>query len=394
MFRSTLIAVLAAILAVGCAARTPVAPEVHPPPQAASLTAPAFHDPHRLCGEWTFFINKAHDKVDVVPRRMGRFHLNSLKFLEDYCADCLKITNIHNNGDGTIDLTVRITHPFPGHPEFTGFDVKGIIMFKGSHLVPFWAKTIFPYGDPPPDNNYFYVSWKDTGDPEVLNADGYTVLWSPWWDSDKPQAIFNYWPGKYSNGTPTANINGYLNFYTDEERHMFRCDDYVERTYQIWLPPGPVVAGYAVDACWEPPTVTPVQDPVSDFPITANQPEPYYYRYVVFNGEVVDESCCGGPDQNCMKLRHECKLWYGPIPRHSAVSYPPWPKWMIKGGNNMQDCEETPPAGMYWLDGGGDAITSYFGDGDYRGVAVLIYGHLGEIITVTYDVFDFTIDLE
>ena len=88
--------------------------------------------------------------------------------------------------------------------------------------------------------------------------------------SDKP--IYNYSPGKYSNGTPRANINGYLNFYT-ENRHMFSCNKSVTRVYHIWLPPGqPVVAGYAVDACWEPATVTPVKDPIADFPVSANQP--------------------------------------------------------------------------------------------------------------------------
>ena len=82
--------------------------------------------PHRLWGEWTFLIDAEHERVDVVPRREGRFHLNALKFLEENCANCLEITEIKNNGDSTIDLTVRITHPFPGFPEYTGFDVKGM----------------------------------------------------------------------------------------------------------------------------------------------------------------------------------------------------------------------------------------------------------------------------
>ena len=56
--------------------------------------------PYRLWGEWTFFINETHDRVDVVPRRQGRFHLNALKFLEDYCKNCLEITKIKNNGMG------------------------------------------------------------------------------------------------------------------------------------------------------------------------------------------------------------------------------------------------------------------------------------------------------
>ena len=130
--------------------------------------------------------------------REARFHLNALKFLESYCSDCLKITQIKNNGDGTIDLTVQITHPFKGFPQFTGFDVKGILMFDGSYQV---------YNDNPWHNMqlpepFYLVSWRQMGDPEVLNADGYTPRWSPVWDQGSDQPMFNDWPGKYVSGLP------------------------------------------------------------------------------------------------------------------------------------------------------------------------------------------------
>ena len=82
----------------------------------------------------TLFLGRTRS-CGCIPEREGRFHLNALKFLESYCTDCLKIMGIKNNGDGTIDLTVQITHPFKGHPEYTGLDVKGIIMFNGSHAL-------------------------------------------------------------------------------------------------------------------------------------------------------------------------------------------------------------------------------------------------------------------
>jgi len=238
--------------------------------------------PHRLWGEWTFYFNEAHDAVEAVPSREGRFHLNAMKFLEGGCSNCLKLAGIKNNGDGTIDLTVDITHPFPGHPEYTGFDAKGIIMFQGSHEIPAKWDWLPVY----PDN--FRLSWRLLGDPEVLNAEGYTYYWSPWYDSGSSQPIFNYWKGKYSNGTPTANINAYLYFYSNENRYMFECEETVTRVYHIWLPPGPVAAGYAVDACWMPPDVTPVTDPAADFPRTANQPEAYHFKCVYNDGQPLD----------------------------------------------------------------------------------------------------------
>ena len=134
-----LIALLAA-MAAGCtsSSRSPVVPGVGgngPQSVVPSLRESADSGPYRLWGEWTWYINADHDRVDVVPRRAARFHLNALKFLEEYCANCLEITSIKNNGDSTIDLTVKIRHPFQNHPEYTGFDVKGIIIFNGSYDI-------------------------------------------------------------------------------------------------------------------------------------------------------------------------------------------------------------------------------------------------------------------
>jgi len=263
---------------------------------------------HRLWGEWEIHIDATHTHAEAIPIRSGRFHLNTIKFLEDYCKDCLHINSIHKNPDDTVNLSVTIHHPFNGFPQYTGFDVKGIIMFEGSHeFIHPWGKTYLPLY---PQN--FHVSWRLLGDPELLNAEGYSFRWSPWYESGSDMPIFNYWEGRYSKGTPTANINGYLNFYTDEERHMFRDDGSVTRVYHLWLPPGePVVAGYAVEACWEPPTTTPVTDPASDFPITANQPEAYHFHCVLNDGEPMtqDDPCCNVPVR-LEEQRAEMNFWY------------------------------------------------------------------------------------
>ncbi|MFH1676335.1 MAG: hypothetical protein ABIC40_04845, partial [bacterium] len=239
--------VFAAIM-TGCAANNPVAPATAVTPSLEKQNMSSAYDGrYRLWGEFIFFIDAEHDKIDVVPQRQGRFHLNALKFLEENGKNFLKITGLKNNGDGTFDLGVQIKHPFLGHPEYTGFDVKGIIMFNGSWEVE-------GDDDRPPYPEPFRVSWRKLGDPQVLNADGYTLRWSPSYDSGLPQPIFNYWEGKWATGTPTANLNAYKNFYTDENRHMFRDYGQVPVTYKIWLPTGqPIIAGYAVEACWEPP---------------------------------------------------------------------------------------------------------------------------------------------
>ena len=95
-----LVLVTFAAMMVGCAHNagdptTPILPGDGQPEVAAAITQPfdSYDGPHRLWGEWIFFIDAEHERVDVVPRRQGRFHLNALKFLEEYCTDCLEITN-------------------------------------------------------------------------------------------------------------------------------------------------------------------------------------------------------------------------------------------------------------------------------------------------------------
>jgi hypothetical protein len=391
--------VVFSVIVLGCARAggDPINPTNEMNVAGATVSEDAdFHDSHMLWWQGNIFINEDHTSVDVVPMRQARLHLNALKFLESYCADCLQITKIKNNGDSTIDLTVKITHPFPDNPEYTGFDVKGIIMFNGSHKLDWWSKKIFPYGTSS-KHNYFYVSWAEVGDPEVLNQDGYTVRWSPWWDSGSDLPIFNYWPGKYSHGNPTANLNAYLNFFTDEPRHMFRDDGEVERVYHIFLPPGPVAAGYAVEACWEPPTITPVTDPVNDFPISANQEEPYFFRFVINEGQPITNPELG-PEfwEDCANHRYEWSQWYGHEPDHDIQTWPWWPDWISEHSYPFENCDLEPPPDLVYVlpDSGHDLYTRYDGqNGNYRGVAVLYAAKTPlESYFVTYTVFDFTLE--
>jgi hypothetical protein len=316
----------------------------------------------------------------LVPVRNARFHLNALKFLEEYCTDCLKIVSLKNNGDSTVDLTVRITHPFPGLPQYTGFDVKGIIMFDGS-----WEREGYQYYPPYPEP--FRVSWRKLGDPQLLNADGYTIRWSPWYDSGSDLPIFNYWEGKYATGTPTANVNGYLNFYTHENRHMFYTDGSVNRTYKIWLPPGePVTAGYAVEACWEPPTVTPVTDPASDFPITANQVEAYEFRFVLNNGEPITDPDCCGEKNDPTEAYMVAKRWSG----EAIHGFAYFTDSYICKGYGWPLCGDEWPD-MFCAD---MFFAELYDSGDYIGVAINSKGLFipPYCVELAYTVFEFTID--
>ena len=373
-----------AALIIGCGhSASPVLPSGNA--DASGLTGQAgsiYGDQYCLWSEGEIFIAETHDRVDVVPRRNSRVHLNALKFLEEYCTDCLKITNIHNNGDSTIDLTVQIKHPFKGFPQYTGFDVKGILMFDGS-----WTNEGHFYYPPWPDP--FRVSWRGLGDPQVLNADGYTLRWSPSYDSGSTQPIFNYYEGKYANGTPTANLNAYKNFYTHENRHMFITDGIVTKTYTIWLPPGEAVtAGYAVEACWEPPLKMPVTDPINDFPSTANQPEAYEFKIVLNSGEVItDPDCCNSPIHPS-KCHAVSKQWGG----HTALAVAIFSEFYSQLGAVWPVCDDEWPE-LYC----GVFYPQNFPDGDHIGVGINFKGVVNYPpygTEMAYTVFEFTIDFE
>ena len=160
------------------------------------------------------------------------------------------------------------------------------------------------------------------GDPELMNADGYTYRWSPWYESGSDLPIFNYWEGRWAKGTPTANVNGYINFYSREERYIFEHNQTVSRIYTIWLPPGEeVVAGYAVEACWEPAINKPVTDPVVDFPVSANQPEAYHFKCVINDGNPIDDPECCMRDGTIHDARAEIYTWYIPEDGHRTARW-------------------------------------------------------------------------
>jgi len=379
------LAAILIVLVIGCARDTfnPVAPDSYSPGSSLTQSASTHNPPYRfLWGNYNFYFNETHDQVDVVPKRSQNFHLNATKFLEEYCKNCLQIQSIQNNHDGTIDLTVRITHPFNGYPQYTGFDVKGIIIFNGSFECEN-RSTKNPLPKP-----FFRISWREMGDPEVLNPDGYTPRWSPNYDCGSDLPIFNYWPGRFASGTPNADLNAFLNFYSEERRHIFHHYASVTRTYHICLPPGPVIAGYAIEACWEPPLVTPVTNPLSDFPVTANQPEPYCFRYVVNNGEVItdcDEYSPPGPyDYDCDKAYVEHRQWGGFTSDRWSIFWPDWDSF----GGGFYSCKPPEPEKFYCC----SVSACHYGNGTFRNVLYCFKFLDGKCSDWTYSVFDYTVD--
>jgi hypothetical protein len=228
-------------------------------------------------GLWKISISADRSTVEVVPDRTGTMHFNLVRLLEVHpCTDCLRFSNVKlfPNGDLSVDLTV--IHPFPGLLQYTGFDLRGIIISGAGYNFPVSGRSIA------------------RGDDilRVLNSDGYTHLFNP---TDFPPTvppILGYIPGKMSpGGDLSATLNPFFAYEQDQPRRMFLPGTVSTRTILVHIPDGPLEFGYAVDVSWFPADGE-VTDPVNDFPAEANAMEAYKISV-----EVGEEPCPVGRNE-------------------------------------------------------------------------------------------------
>jgi len=257
----TAVLALALMAAVSCAGGTenPASPQMTP--DLLSQTGPSGH---QLLAFVQVYVDPAEGTVEVVPLREVDMHWNVLKFLEKGpCTTCVAVKGVHTTPDGTKEWTVEISHPFPVM-NLTGFDVRGIAMFKGSRSYPVSALTT-------PD--------RAQGDGELVNADGYTTLYNSTTQGSGPGGLQGYLKGKYGSPLiPDALVNGYKRHVSpgaENTRNAMYAGDAVTAVYELDMPDTGFYFNYAVDANWAPPTTKPVTDPMTDFPLSANCSEPW-----------------------------------------------------------------------------------------------------------------------
>jgi len=211
-----------------------------------------------------FEVDPAELTVEPIPVREVVTHLNVLNFLEKtLCTNCVQIEGMTPDPSGTILVDVRITHPFDD-PNFTGFDVRGIVMFDASSTYPVAGLT-------GPN--------RTLGDGQLVNADGYTTLFNWTTDGSGPSGMEGYLKGKFATAdAPHSLLNGFMRYMSAgaaNTRNAFYAGDSLTETFEIDMPDSTFIMGYAVDASWESATTKPVTDPIADFPISANCSEPW-----------------------------------------------------------------------------------------------------------------------
>ncbi len=258
---------------------SPVLSSVTPSPaDITERTLSTGENPH-FCLLYTMIYFDVTDPDDpsyeVVPVRGGSMHLNVLKFLETGdCDYCFNIEDIVIPQPGVLEFDVRIRHPLE-NLDFSVFDVRGIVMFDGTHVFPESGLTI---SDPA------------MGDGGLLNADGYTALYN---GSTMGMAgpMFTYYPGEHSTPViPNADINGFKRYREGFTRNVLPPGSNNSETYSIRMPESPQFAfGYAVDASWAEPINQPVSDPETDFGPEANCTEAWKIKVTEYGpGLTVD----------------------------------------------------------------------------------------------------------
>ena len=275
------------------------------PPEYPEIT-PANHDiqaqapNHALLGYYNLVLDTETPDIEVISERNIDLHLNITNIINATLGLGVAIVPGETNlATGLIVFDMTFTHPFPLNPEFSAFDMKGIMITPGSMSV---GPLVFA----------------DFDETRILNADGYSRWWNP--TEFTTPGIFGYSQGLIATGTPlelSATVNPYKLFAdallaedtlspvsaepidSSNGRAVFKAGESNTRRYEMQFEMNPdiqLIFGYAIDTCWDVPDPNPPTNIPADFPINANSNEAF--RIAI--GEVAntlyydDEAATGG----------------------------------------------------------------------------------------------------
>jgi len=236
-----------------------------------------------LWGIWDITLDPTDNSASIRPLRNIQFIANVTMFLQPPAGDASSLIFRNIEFDFTshpgyigVDLDVGLMHPFPGLDQYTGFDVRGIFMHDGE------LQSAVDSG----------INYAGPDSARLLNADGCTR----WMNASEftTYGILGYDPGNLGTPdfVPDATLNPYKYFCDDLEvdgdaaeffsdptnisqRGYFRPGSTNYRHYELLWPDGPVNFQYGVIASYEESDPVPPENIPSDFPITANCPEPF-----------------------------------------------------------------------------------------------------------------------
>ena len=206
---------------------------------------------------WAFYdvyLDFENGTIEAMPNRELMFAANVVVFLNNKPNSIQFQVNDTPVTDEYIfaDVDVSITHPFPGNPQYDGYDVRGVFIGDGTETMEY-------------NSHLKYADWED--EQVLVNADGYTRWFNP--REFPSQGVLGYRRGIYASPdyTGSASLNPYKYYSDDLEAHedptrsmasgyingIFSSGNTNGRNYYIRFPfPNPGVKFcYAVIANWD-----------------------------------------------------------------------------------------------------------------------------------------------
>jgi len=226
---------------------------------------------HFALGFYSCIADPVAGTLDIEPLREANQHINAVWYLQSGPEQLVTLDSPpqFSNGGKQLDVDVGITHPI-NNPIFNGFDVRLIFVTEGN--LGGWADPSIRIAGP--------------HQTRLMNPDGYTRWWNP--EEFTHGGIYGYIQGSLGMHIlpgDAAILNGFKYYSNDLDpwedfadiditnRGMFSANTKLIRHFTMSLMGG-LKFNYAVDASWSKPNTIPPTGP-DDFPIKANQLEPY-----------------------------------------------------------------------------------------------------------------------
>lgn len=277
------------LLILGCSSHRndPISPSSDLTPDPLAQQGPVLPDGGPvLWGVWDCVYDYETGTIETVPVRTSEFTTNIVQYLQPPMGSSSNLTIAVTDtsqflSQGKITLDIAITHPFPLKPQFTGFDVMGVLQHNGSHSSTVGWNNLWP---------------RYPTDAVLLNHDGYTR----WMNQSEftQTGLFGFTPGTLGTaGTFTGTVNPYkyfadglsktqsiLTFFSSVanvgNRGLFSSGSTNTREFQLQFP---MVGGkpvvnfqYIVLSRWDTPSPNPPVNIPGDFPASASCQEAFY----------------------------------------------------------------------------------------------------------------------
>jgi hypothetical protein len=263
--------VLSLLVAMGCSGGgfNPSAPSTD---LTAGQSVGANTTQTHLWGYYDVYFDIPNKTVRADLNRNVMFAANVTSFLNgSYSNMSFNIIGTPQDPGGKfvdVDIDVTLKHPFPGLPQYNGYDVRGVFIGNGSKSLSYNTKLKYAaHGSTDQEMFDYALTTGDTHAGKPGMPDGYTRWWNP--TEFLTAGLFGYTPGKLAtkNFTGTALLNPYkyfadglmvgddaFTFLTGTTGHgVFSSGSSNTRNYYLRFPlPNPnVTYAYAVVAQWK-----------------------------------------------------------------------------------------------------------------------------------------------